>query len=287
MSKHWCFTINNPADDCHDMDLCVGYTYCVIGAEISDSGTPHYQGFIQMPNRVRQSAMKKLLPRAHLEVMRGTSTQAMEYCKKDGVFQEFGEFQEVGNPKQDGAAGGKKKASRYREAIQLSKSGEFDKMEEEHPDMYWNSYHTMKRIHMDNPKKTEELSKLDNEWIWGEPGVGKSRTARKENPGAYLKPHNKWWTGYQYEEVVLYDDLGKSDAVWVGDFLKTWADHYPFPAEIKFHGEVIRPRRIIVTSNYSIEQLWSHDEVLVEAIKRRFKVRNMVQAPMFDVINID
>lgn len=124
---------------------------------------------------------------------------------------------------------------------------------------------------MDNPSKVQDLPVLDNQWIWGQPGIGKSRKARQENPGCYIKLHNKWWLGYKGEDVVLYDDLGRTDATWIGEFLKQWADHYPFPAETKGDGMVIRPRRIIVTSNYSIQELFGHDESLCEAVTRRFK----------------
>jgi len=279
-SKNWCFTINNPADDWADLNLLKGYTYCIVGGEIGEDGTPHYQGFVQMENRKLGTQMKKLLPRAHLEPMRATSEEARDYCKKDGNYvecpgpQAFISVTRVGG---GGASGGLAKAARYKSAIALAKKADFDAMEEEHPDMYWNSYHTMKRIAMDNPQVPQTLNKLQNEWIYGVPGVGKSYKARTENPGVYIKLHNKWWLGYKGEKVVLYDDLSKTDATWIGDFLKTWCDHYPFPAETKGDGMVIRPEKIIVTSNYSIEELFGHDESLCSAIKRRFKVTHLVK----------
>lgn len=282
MSKNWVFTINNPRKNWHDLDKIIGYKYMVVGEEVGEDGTPHYQGMVLMQVRKRLTSMKKLLPRAHLEVMQGSSEEARDYCMKDGLFHECGEFVSV--DRKGGACGGVAKAARYRSAITLAKSGDFEKMEEEHPDMYWNNYHTMKRIAMDNPKVPETLSKLDNEWIWGAPGVGKSRTARIENPGLYIKSHNKWWLGYKGEDVVLYDDLGKTDAVWAGEFLKQWADHYPFPAETKGDGSVIRPKRIVVTSNYTIEELWGHDESLSSAIRRRFKVRHLLVAIPFEQV---
>lgn len=275
-SKYWCFTINNPKDNYADVYGAKNWSYMIIGNEVGDEGTPHLQGFVAYNTRVRFSTVKKQLPRAHIEEMMGTTHEAIEYCKKEGNWEEYGEVP-PNTGRKGGSAGGKKKMERYKEAIKLARAGDFDKMEEDHPDMYWNNYHTMKRIRMDNPKLPEALQRLDNEWIWGEPGIGKSRAAREENPGCYIKLHNKWWLGYQGEEVVLYDDLDRSEAQWIGAFLKTWADHYPFPAETKGDGMVIRPRRIIVTSNYSIEDLFGHDEDLCAALRRRFKVRNMIQ----------
>lgn len=263
------FTLNNYDDD--SMDLMVGFDYCIVGKEIGDKGTPHLQGYVCMTKRKRLTAMKRILPTAHLEIMRGTPYQAAEYCRKDGDYEEFGT-----PPDNGGASGGLAKAARYRSAIQLSKEGLFDRMEEDHPDMYWNSYHTMKRIRMDNPTTLECLSVFDNQWIMGVSGVGKSSTARRENPGAYVKSHNKWWLGYKNEPVVIYDDLGKPDAPWIGEFLKQWADHYPFPAETKGDGMMLRPEKIIVTSQYSIETLFGHDEQLSEALNRRFRVRHLI-----------
>jgi len=68
----------------------------------------------------------------------------------------------------------------------------------------------------------------------------------------------------------LLDDLGK-DRLVLATHLKVWADHYPFTAETKGGGTTIRPKRIIVTSNYSPAELFE-DKVTLEAIERRFKV---------------
>ena len=109
---------------------------------------------------------------------------------------------------------------------------------------------------------------LQNEWLWGEAGTGKTRTAWEQNPNLYVKSINKWWDGYNDQETVLLDDWDPRHEM-LTQYLKTWADRYPFRAETKGSSMMIRPKKIIVTSNYSIDQCFSNPED-AEAIKRRF-----------------
>lgn len=132
-------------------------------------------------------------------------------------------------------------------------------------------------------KQHEDLEGPCGLWIEGEPGIGKSYAVRQAFKGKiYLKDHSKWWDGYDGEEVVLIDDV-HADAAWMVHFLKIWADGYPFNAETKGGMAKIRPRWIVVTSNYSIEELgrkrtgggWEYpDRRDVEALRRRFREHN-------------
>lgn len=277
MSKYWVLTINGT----HNYDAlnnAVAWQYIIAGREYAPkTKKKHLQCFIVYNSRTRFSTVKRQFPTAHIERMMGTPIEASTYCKKDGDFKEFGELPDFTG----GRSGGEAKRERYQSAIKLAKQGDFEEIEVKHPDMFWNSYHTMKRIAMDNPPKTKILKKLEHEWIWGPTGTGKSITARKENPNAYIKSHNKWWLGYQNEECVIIDDLSKTEATWFGEHLKQWCDYYPFPSETKGDGKPIRPKKIVVTSNYDIEELWGHDEHLCQALTRRFKERHFTVPYVF------
>lgn len=94
-SRHWCFTINNwTREDVEQLEaLGPQVSYLVIGYETGDSGTPHIQGYVVFPRiKRRREALRLISPRAHLEVKRGTPQQAADYCKKDGLFNEWGEL---------------------------------------------------------------------------------------------------------------------------------------------------------------------------------------------------
>jgi len=95
-SKNWCFTLNNYSEQeyRHIVEYAEsdpGCHYLVAGREVGESDTPHLQGFVCFTGRKSLTQAKAILgARLHLEVARGTPSQAADYCKKDGDYAEFG-----------------------------------------------------------------------------------------------------------------------------------------------------------------------------------------------------
>ena len=122
-------------------------------------------------------------------------------------------------------------------------------------------------------KKFENLAELDNWWFWGPPGCGKSSTARRLWPDHYCKdPDSIWFTGYKDEPTIIIDDFEPVNKKMSG-FLKRLADHYPLVVRVHGLQTRIRPVRIVITSNFEPKEIWSGK--YLEAIERRFKIREM------------
>lgn len=90
----------------------------------------------------------------------------------------------------------------------------------------------------------------------GKPGIGKSHIVRESfTEPIFFKPCNKWWDGYANEIVVVIDDFDLS-AACLHHLLKLWADKFYTSGEVKGNTVPINNRLLVITSNYSIEEIF-------------------------------
>jgi len=265
-AKHWCFTLNNPAPD--EVKPGPEYDYMVIGKEVGAEGTHHLQGYIALKSKARMTALKKWLPRAHFEVCKGTPEQNRAYCIKDGDYHEDGVL-----PAPAQKAGGDKRKAQYQEAYELAKQGRRDEIDPEFLIRYDGALRRIEEEHRVCPETLDD--QFTAVWIWGGPGVGKSRKARDDyGSSLYVKNCNKWFDGYKDEDHVLIEDVDPDTVAHSANKYKLWFDRYPIPVEVKGGSKMIRPKLFIVTSNYEIEECFK-DPRDAAAIRRRCKVIHM------------
>lgn len=260
-SRSFCFTLNNyPDKDWAYLDT-LECKYMLYGKEVGKEGTPHLQGLCVFKHQRTLQQAIKLLKHCHVEIAIDVQASIV-YCKKEG------DFTERGIPPMTQKQKGDANIERYARAWEFAKAGNIESVD---ADIRIQCYNTLKTLAKDYAKAPPDLDDVCGLWFYGEPGTGKSYAARNNYGPYYLKETNKWWDSYQGEETVIIDEVESDQGKFIGHFLKKWADRYSFDAEVKGAKLIIRPKRIIVTSNYSIETVFGHDQVLLEAIRRRFK----------------
>lgn len=270
-----CFTWNNYPATYADVLGGLDCRYVVAGEELApNTGTPHLQGYVVWKNGKSESAVRRILVGCHITVARGNHRQNDSYCRKTRDEDEHpnGVIYARGDLPADPADRGDAEANRWEDAWDAAKSGRIDDIP---ADIRVRQYGTLRRIERDFMPEMERLAGPCGTWIWGIAGCGKTKAVLDQFPDAYPKPRNQWWDGYQREEIVLLDDVDRFD-VKLGGKLKHWADSYPFIGEIKGGSVKIRPKRLIVTSQYRIEDIWNDTETR-EALMRRFVVVEKVQ----------
>lgn len=260
--RNFVFTLNN-YDGTEFLDE-IECRYVVAGREIGESGTPHLQGFISFTNRRAFTAVKKLIPRAHIEPAK-TIRAAIDYCKKEDK-----NPYERGDPPMTKQEQGSAEKRRWDDAFTAAKDGRFDDIDS---DIRIRYYNTFKRIAHDYQPELPSMDTIDGcfFWYYGGSGTGKSSKARNDNPGYYLKRKNKWWDGYRPGQVVIIEEWGLEDSKFLGDMLKEWCDHHSFAAEVKGGYTTLRPPKIIITSNYSMEQCFPDVQGHLMPLQRRIK----------------
>lgn len=264
--RDYSWTLNNYTSG--DIDLLENLEknpkvrYLCFGKEYGKENTPHLQGYIYFHNATAFTTFKKLLPRAHIEPSRGTSGENIKYCSKDGDFYEHGD--RPISQKRKGELG----LEYWEEQLSLAKKGRVQDCDPKLQITHFNALNAISARYAPLPPDNDLIA---NDWYYGPTGTGKSLKARTDNPVLYLKMCNKWWDGYQGEEVVLIEDFDKNHHV-LGHHLKIWADRYAFAAEVKGSKVNLRPRKIIVTSNWHPREIWPNEEQSLEPILRRFKL---------------
>lgn len=267
-SRNWCFTLNNYVDEdeywVYSLSAEVACSYVVCGKEVGEGGTPHLQGYCNFKEKKSLSQVRSYAPRAHWEISEGTPLQASDYCKKDGNFYESGSLPLSQAAK--GEAGKAAELARWEGYGVAASEGRLKDIPLKVLAQYGKGilWAVTSRIQFNLSDTTEQML-----WYWGASRTGKSRKAREDHPDAYLKMCNKWWDGYQGQDTVIIEDFDTSHSV-LCHHLKIWADRYRFPAEFKGGKFDIRPRRIIVTSNYNPACIWPLETDL-SPILERFK----------------
>jgi len=270
-SRGYCFTLNNYTDEDVEYTKALECEYLCFGKEIAPTtNTPHLQGYLYFSNARTWQSTQKLLKRCFCEPALGSAVQNEAYCSKaDNDFFEKGVKPVTQKDKGDA------EKSRWKEIIELTEQNKMDELRDKYPDVYFNKQNCISAVQKRFKRKLDVIEgEMQHEWIVGKTGCGKSRRARAENPGAYIKdPNSTWWCGYSGEEVVIIDDFDCFQVKQGGD-MKRWLDRYPFQAQTKGGMEMIRPQKIVVTSQYHPSQIWT-DEKTVSAINRRVSVIDM------------
>lgn len=246
--KYWCFTLNNYTDD--DEVLLGGFvecgwaTYLVYGREVGDSGTPHLQGYVELPKRLRGSQLKERLGgRVHLERRRGTAEEASEYCEKEGDSLSFGVLSVPEHGRRTDLESIRLRIDAGDSQLQIAE-GDFSQW------CYHRKSFEAYRSLRTPPVLRPELKVIV---LKGLPGTGKTRYCYATYPDLYrsASPDLKWFDGYQGEKVVLFDDYrGGADE----GFLLQLLDIYPLQVPVKGGFVRFAPDIIFLTSNLDIIQ---------------------------------
>lgn len=239
----------------------------IIGREQHKDGTPHLHAYLELEKKVDIRDPSKLDLEEYHGNYQGCKNKwaTMKYVRKGGDF--ITDMEDL--EQREEAHDGHKKFL----GEKLVSGVPLEQLVEEHPQLIFGYKKLKQDVEAYNlDKKTAYKGQRDNLWIYGQPGQGKSQWVDRNHPDAFRKDQSKWWDGYTGEEVVVIEDM---DNNCLGHYLKIWGDHYPCSGEVKGAKVPLMHKRLIITSNYYISDIWKEDKIMAAAIARRFKVKTV------------
>lgn len=213
--------------------ICWGFELC------PTTNRKHYQGFACFKRTHRIPSAKRILgggDTAHLETRRGTRREAMEYCRKDGKFFEWGQFEPL----------------TVKDILLTLKPKEIAK---EYPELYCRydrGIHRMLALNHGDKWRDVKVT-----WLWGKPGCGKTRHVMEYDDVFKLDYPYKWWDGYDENSILLLDDF-RFDTKIDTEYLLNLLDGYRMRLETKGGHCWAHWKEVYVTSNYPppLEQVY-------------------------------
>lgn len=261
--RYWCFTdwptpeYPEPSFDSEKMQ------YLIYGKEICpDTGNTHWQGYVQFKKATLFNTVKKAFSdKVHIEVSKGTPEQAIEYCKKDGNFQEFGTPSVKGkrNDILTAKALIDEGASIQQVADEcFSATAKYYKFFE---------YYRQLKLPTDRTVFTKEYCTI----LWGDPGSGKSRTAYNCDSYQVLQYNYKsgfFSAAWDGSKRVIIDDVCPATFVPRELWLNILDPHNKQLAiNIKGGYSKFAPMELVLTSNFDPTTWMPGDD----AFKRRLE----------------
>jgi len=300
-SRNWCFTLNNPDEVVYDEDKFQNVKLLVAGLETGESGTVHYQGYVELKTPRALSALKVLFPTAHWEVRRGNRLQAVTYCLKEYVddqggippaaVRELGPFYPTVNGPPGLPPGGPLRTAGLDKVIIFGHEGSIEdllkpekkrKVEEQMQeiqakldngigeDVISSEHFSVWCKYRQSFKHYKTVHQSNRTWksnvivVQGPTGSGKSKWALESYPGAFWKDIGKWWDKYEGQETVIIDEFYG----WIPyGVLLRMCDRYPMQVEIKGGATSFLAKTIIIISNKRPD-LWYPNQYF-DALMRR------------------
>lgn len=249
-------TVNNPTQVWSQIQWPSTVNYCIGQLESGESGTPHWQLLIKFKHPVRLNQLKKIFPRCHAEVRKGSEIQAIEYVTKEdsrieslipyGISLEQVEALLTSTSNSRAPSG----LSKIKDLMDAGAT-ETEIADEFFGDWvrHYRAFRAYKLLKQSPRTLTEAPTVVV---IWGPTGTGKSRYCLEQFPCAYWKQRSNWWDGYASQDVVILDEFYG----WLPfDFILRLCDRYPLMLETK-GGQVHCLASTIVFTTNTLPDNW-------------------------------
>lgn len=275
-ARRYFLTINNPEvtdeEFCSYVENLEHFKYATFQRERGEqTGTEHLQVFLIFTCAKRFSTIKKYFPTAHIEKVRGSNSQARDYCSKSET--------RVSGPYHLGTFAEERSRTDISNFIEMAQLGASDlELAQLFPKLYLQSINKVQKIRQDYLANEFRNKNRDIEvtYIYGPPRTGKTRYVYdKYGFGKFYhlsNYNNSAFDAYRSEDILVLDEFKSQFKL---EFMNRLLDRYPFDLPARFENKVACFTKVYILSNYKIDDLYKEQQreniVGFNAFKERIK----------------
>jgi len=259
--RFWCFTINNPV--AQFTELPEGVRYLISGKEVSSTGTPHLQCYVELERaRRRVWLSKRFIGAGNIQMRYKNSkgSQCIAYCKKGIMTHDqwvingtdhpnYGidaDFIEIGDAAKVDQAQGKRNdlaalCTMIADGCSMKEVAQAD------PPTFARNCKGLGLYKAHTLEIKSKFREFNVNYVYGKTRLGKSFWVA-EKPNMYTKPIGKalWFDNYDQEETVCFEEFHGNFPL--NDMLRL-LDPIPLQVQTKGGHVLYQPNNVYLTSN--------------------------------------
>lgn len=265
----YCFTENTMEEPAWDP---LHMKYLVYQTETAPAtGHLHIQGYVRFNERTRVKRAREILriPKAHMEVCKGTEEQNRAYCTKEesrapGPSGEYGTYE-----RKQAGQGTRTDLNALKEAAKAP-GATLSKLAESFGDEIIRYPAGVQLYYRLVQPPVDPIRPIRVVWMWGPTSQGKTYRAFQQHPNLYTVTFPHPWDSYQGEQVILMDEFNSAN--WQITDLNRILDQYKYELSCRYQNKMARWNLVIICSNADPMTFYTEahvDQRLLDAFRRR------------------
>lgn len=274
-SRKYLLTINNPKEHGFDHALIrqnlgqlKGCIYWCMCDEVGEEGTPHTHIYAAFKNQVMFSTMKQRFYAAHIDAARGSHSENRAYVRKEGKWLDSKKAEtnlpETFEESCELPAESNRRVKQSEAILDMLQDGASNA---EILRAYPSAMNHLPRIEqarqtLQEEAHSEEWRDLHTEYIWGAPGVGKTRTVMEKHGYRNVYRVTNYahpFDGYKGQSVILFDEFRSS--IPLTEML-SYLDGYPISLPCRYADKTACYTAVYIVSNIPLEKQYPNVQLL-------------------------
>jgi len=259
--RNYLLTVNNPKQTDEEFNEYLKtlqhVKYFTFQREIgNETGTEHFQLYIEFEVGKRFETMKEYFPTAHIEARKGSKKQARDYCQKDDTRMDghnvftHGDFVESGE------------RSDLNDIMQMIESGAADgEIKAAYPSQFFRYYKNiaqMRQVYLET-KFDDIFRHLEITYIYGSTEKGKTRYVLEKygykNVYRVTAYDNSAFDNYKGQDIIVFEEFRSSFKI--EDMLK-YLEGYPLMLPSRYNNKVACYTKVYIITNWALSEQYKN-----------------------------